>query len=90
MKKRDLNQSRLAERMDTTTGTISKLLATTGKYRMAMTDEWLVGFAEALDIEVVDLFRDPNRPTREELLEGLSDADTKKIISMIDAYKQAS
>lgn len=85
MQHRRLNQARTAERMDTDQATISKLL--NGKLRMS--DVWLFGFAEALDVDVADLFRDPKRPTQEELLAGLSDDDTRKVISMIEAFKRA-
>lgn len=81
-----LNQSQVAGRMDTEQATVSKLL--TGRQRLS--DVWLYGFADAFDIEVADLFRDPNRPTQAELLEGLSEEDTRKVISIIQAFKQAS
>lgn len=85
MKHRGLNQARIAERLEVETGTVSKLL--NGKLRLS--DIWLVGFAEALNVDVPDLFRDPNRPTQNELLEGLSEEDTRKVISIIEAFKKA-
>ena len=84
MKVRGLNQSRIAERLETEQAAISKLL--NGKQQL--TETWLLGFAEALDLEVADLFRDPKRPTQEELLAGLSSTDAKKVISMIEAFKK--
>lgn len=80
---RDLDGVRMAGRMDVEPGTISKLLS--GKMRLS--DKWLVGFAEALDVEVIDLFRDPRRPTREELLAGLSEDDVQKVIQIIEVMK---
>lgn len=62
-----LDQKRIAERMDVQEGTVSKLL--NGQMRMTM--EWLSGFAEALDVEFMDLYRDPARPTQNELLSRL-------------------
>jgi transcriptional regulator with XRE-family HTH domain len=64
IKKRGLDQKRVAERMDCEPGTLSKLL--NGK--MEMTTAWLAGIADALDVSVPDLFRDPDMPTRDELL----------------------
>lgn len=85
MRKRGLSQAKVADRMDTDQATVSKLL--TGKLRIS--DIWLYGFAEALDVAVPDLFRDPKRPTQDELLAGLSEEDTRKVISMIEAFKRA-
>lgn len=64
IKARDIDQKRTAERMGCEPGTLSKLL--TGK--MEMTTFWLAGIADALDVSVPDLFRDPDAPTRDELL----------------------
>ena len=83
---RDLNQERIAWRMETESGTISKLL--TG--RMRMSDKWLVGFATALDCEVADLFVDPNRPTQDELLAGLDDASKAIVIDLIQKLRKSA
>lgn len=64
IKKRDLLQKQVAERMEIEPGTVSKLI--TGQ--MAMTMEYLAGFADALDLSVSDLFRHPDTPTQAELL----------------------
>lgn len=64
-----LDQRRVAERMDIKDGTVSKLI----NGHMQMTLTWLAGFADALDVEITDLFRDPNRPTQQDLLSGLNE-----------------
>lgn len=58
LKKRSLDQKRLAERMGIEPGTLSKLL--TGK--MEMTTEYLGKIADALDLTATQLFKDPSAP----------------------------
>jgi plasmid maintenance system antidote protein VapI len=57
---KSLNQDVMAERMNCSPGTVSKLIA--GKMKQNL--EWLARFAHALgpDVEVTDLFRHPERP----------------------------
>jgi transcriptional regulator with XRE-family HTH domain len=76
-----LTQDQMAERMDCSPGTISKLV--TGK--MKQTPEWLAAIAYALgpDVEVDDLFRHPGAPTQDDLLRGLNDQDRDRIIRVI-------
>lgn len=83
MKHRKVTQTTVAERMDCGTGTVSKLLS--GK--MEMTTYWLAGFAEALQVEPVDLFRDPNTPTQLDLLRGETPAKQAEIVRVIKALK---
>jgi transcriptional regulator with XRE-family HTH domain len=85
MEKKDVNQERLAGRMEVESGTISKLLSG----RMRMSDKWLVGFAEALDVDVSDLLLDPNRPTQEDLLEGLDEESRATVINLIKVLRRA-
>lgn len=84
MEYKDVNQERLAGRMDVESSTVSKLL--TGRQRLS--DVWLVGIATALDIEVADLFRDPAQPTREDLLKGLDEDQVQKVIQIIGVFKR--
>ncbi len=49
---------RLAERLDTNKGQISKL----ENGRQRMNDEWIIGYADALGVEPRDLLRDPKSP----------------------------
>lgn len=75
-----LTQKRLAERMDCEPGTVSKLL----NGQMEMTTSWLANFADALDKSVPDLFRDPSRPTRDELLAGYTNEELTTALQLID------
>lgn len=67
------------------TGTISKKLAKPEK----MSVEWLHKIAWALDLEVEDLHRDPNRPTQEDLLRDLDPNQKTVVIEMIKGLKRA-
>lgn len=82
-----LTQKRLAERMDCEPGTVSKLL----NGQMEMTTGWLANFADALDLAVPDLFRDPNAPTRDELLRGFSNEELTLALQLVQhSRSQAS
>lgn len=83
MKARGITQEKLAARLDVSQGTVSKAL----KSRTVLTEEYLIGIAEALDVQVADLFRDPKSPTQEELLRGLSDTEKLTVIRMIEALR---
>ena len=85
MECRNTNQSQIAERLQTGTGTISKLL--NGQQRMS--DKWLSGFAEALHVEVIDLLRDPNRPSDTELLDGLNEEQRLTVIKLISVLRKS-
>ena len=52
--------------------------------------EYLAEFAEAMGIEVPQLFRDPNAPTRDELLKGYSDEELTSAIQLIDHTRAIS
>jgi transcriptional regulator with XRE-family HTH domain len=84
MEKREINQERMAGRLEIESGTVSKLLSG----RMRLSDKWLSAFAAALDVEVADLFVDPNRPTQADLLAGLSDDQRATVISLIEMLKR--
>ena len=78
-----IDQDTLAERMDCAPGTVSKLF--NGK--MKMTTDWLARIAHALgdDVEVDDLFHDPNQPTQADLFRNIPEKDQAKIIKAIKA-----
>lgn len=80
MEAKHLDNKRLAERMERSEATVSKLLS--GK--MKMTLEYLAEFAHALDVEVNQLFHDPARPTRDELLRGYSSEEITSAIQLIE------
>lgn len=82
-----LTQEQLAERLETNKGQISKL----ENSRQRVNDDWLNGYAVALDIEPGDLLRDPERPTIDDLLKGVSEAERDQAISVLRALlKKAS
>lgn len=59
-----MTQDRLAERMDVSKGTVSKLI----NGHMAWDTEYLAAAAGAFAIEIEDMFRDPRAPTQKDLL----------------------
>jgi transcriptional regulator with XRE-family HTH domain len=86
LKAKGITQEKLADRLGISQGTVSKAL----KSKTILTEEYLVGIADALDVEVADLFRDPASPTREELLRGLSDTEKLTVIRMIEALRKTA
>ena len=85
MKKKGITQEKLAGRLEIAQGTVSKIL----KKPSAMSEEYLYGIAEALDLNVQDLFRDPARPTQEDLLAGLTDDQRQTVVTMVEALRKA-
>jgi transcriptional regulator with XRE-family HTH domain len=88
---------KLAERMERSEGTVSKLLAAADpvnsrgkRTTQKITIEYLAEFADALNIEVPQLFRDPKAPTRDELLKGYSDEELTSAIQLIDHTRAIS
>ncbi len=79
-----LDRKRLAQRMKTTGGTITKKLQEPAKIDAV----WLQRFADALDLAVTDLFRDPTAPTPDELLRGLSDQQKKEVVDFASFVRQ--
>lgn len=73
----------IADLLDRSEGTISKLLS--GK--MKVTTEYLAEFAYALGVEVDDLFRDPQRPTQDELLRNASKDELRQALQLIRSVK---
>jgi transcriptional regulator with XRE-family HTH domain len=86
IKKRGLDQKRVAERMECEPGTLSKLL----NDKMEMTTAWLAGIADALDVSVPDLFRDPDMPTRDELLSMGTAEEFRQAIRLVQLAKTGS
>lgn len=85
MVKKDLNQVAIAARLEVGTGTISKVLAKPE----AMNLKWLAAFAHVLEIEVGDLFRDPDQPTQEDLLRDVPARERESFVRDIRALKQS-
>lgn len=78
-----LTQKRLAERMGCEPGTVSKLL----NGQMEMTTGWLANFADALDLSVPDLFRDPRAPSPDELLRAATPEELRQAIRLVQLAK---
>ncbi len=77
--KRELTQEQLADRLGTYKGQVSNWEG--GK--RALTFDVQAALAEALDIEPQDLFRDPDRPSADELLRDASPQLYKEAIEII-------
>ena len=86
LKAKGITQEKLADRLGISQGTVSKAL----KSKTILTEEYLVGIADALDVDVADLFRDPASPTREDLLRGLTDTEKLTVIRMIEALRKTA
>lgn len=78
--KRGLTAEQLAGRLDTSKSVVSKLI--NGKQRY--NHDWLERIAYALDCDVPDLYRDPLRPSREDLLRQASPEQMDQIISFAE------
>lgn len=78
--KKQLTQEQLADRLGTYKGQISNWESN----KRAMSWAVVMALAEALEIEPMDLFRDPDRPSADELLR---DADPKVFVEAIEIIK---
>ena len=76
---RHLGQDALAERMDTTKATVSKL----ENGQMQMTGRWMAAAADALGIDPEDLLHHPDRPTPNELLRNASEDQRRLAVDML-------
>lgn len=74
---RNLTAEQLAGRIDTSKSVVSKL--ETGKQRY--NQDWLERIAYALNCEVPDLYRDPNRMTAEDLLRSASPDQYQEVVN---------
>lgn len=82
--KRDgMNQDQLANRVGTTKSSISRW--ETGERDITLGA--LAAIAEALDVEVEDLYRDPARPSADALLKGMDDTTRRQAFRLIEALK---
>lgn len=77
--KRGLTQEQLADRIGTYKGQVSNW----ENARRHMSAQVQAALAEALDIEPGDLWRDPDRPSADELLRGVAPDVHEKAIEMI-------
>jgi hypothetical protein len=82
-----LDRKRLAERMETTPGTITKKLQNPEK----IDGIWLEKFRAGLNLpDIFDLYRDPSAPTPNELLRGLTDEQRSEVVRFVDFVRQRS
>jgi transcriptional regulator with XRE-family HTH domain len=72
----DLTQEQVADRIGTTKGTVSRMEVNSREPNLG----YLAAFAEAIDRETGDLFRDPKRPTRDELLRDVPPGATPELL----------
>jgi transcriptional regulator with XRE-family HTH domain len=84
MKLKGVTQAEIAEHLDVSQGMVSKFL----RNPKALTQNYLFGIADRLGCQVEDLFRDPARPSREELLLGLDEDQIEKVIQIIDVFRR--
>ena len=82
MKVAGVNQERLADLIDAQSATVSKLLSG----RMRLSDIWMIKIADALNIEVVDLFRHPDRSKIDRMLDSLSDEKVSQVSKIIGTF----
>lgn len=85
MAEKNKDSKQIADILDRSEGTVSKLLS--GK--MKMTTEYLAEFAYALGIEVGDLFLDPKRPSQAELLKA-SPEELRQAIQLIQSVRKGT
>jgi transcriptional regulator with XRE-family HTH domain len=80
---RHLTQQQLADRIDSTKGTISRW----ENGERDVTVNALAALADALDCEVTDLYRSPDRPSADDLLRDLDDRARAQAIRVIQALR---
>jgi transcriptional regulator with XRE-family HTH domain len=79
----DLTQEQVAERIGTTKGTVSRMEMKTREPNLG----YLAAFAEAIDRELADLFRDPARPSQAELLGTATPEELRQAIRLIHSIR---
>ena len=80
----NLTQEQVADRIGTTKGTVQRMEVNTREPNLG----YLAAFAEAIDREVSDLFRDPKAPTQNELLKGLEPAQLREVEDFASYVRQ--
>ena len=84
MKRKGVTQAQMAEHLDVSQGMVSKFLRNPN----ALNYNYMAGMADRLGCEIEDLFRDPSRPSQDELLEGLDADQVQKVIQIIDVFRR--
>jgi transcriptional regulator with XRE-family HTH domain len=83
---RGLTQEQLANRVETTKASISRW--ETGERDPTM--KVLAAIADALSIDIADIFRDPKRPSADQLLRHQSQATQEKAVELVKVYLKVS
>lgn len=78
---KQLTQAEVAGRIGCGEGTLSKKINS----RSHLTMEWVEKIAHALDLEPLDLFRDPTAPQPEDLLRSATDDQRAQAIRVLKA-----
>jgi transcriptional regulator with XRE-family HTH domain len=80
---RKLSQQQLANRIGTTKGSISRW----ENEERDLTLGVLGAIAEALNVDVMDLYRDPAQPSADALLRNVDDTTRRQAFRLIEALK---
>lgn len=80
----NMTQEQIADRIDTTKGTVSRMEINTREPNLG----YLAAFAEAIDRDVAELFRDPARPTQDDLLRAASPEQAREIADFAAFVRQ--
>jgi transcriptional regulator with XRE-family HTH domain len=83
--KRGLTQEQVAERLNTTKATVSRMETGKVQYNRG----YLEALALALSIEPDQLLRDPEQPSADSLLQKASPEQRARVLSVIDALLKA-
>lgn len=83
--KRELTQEQVADRIGTTKATVSRMEAGKVQYNRGYLD----ALAYALSVEPMDLFRDPDRPSADALLQNADPETRQRAISVLEALLKA-
>lgn len=83
--KRELTQEQVAERLDTTKATVSRMETGKVQYNRG----YVEALADALMIDPADLFHDPERPSADQLLASATPEQRARVISVIEALLKA-
>lgn len=71
----------VAEMIGTSKSTVQRMEVSTREPNLG----YLAAFAEALDIEVSDIFRDPNRPSQEEIRAMRAEEQLREARNILDS-----
>lgn len=82
---RGLTQEQVAERLDTTKATVSRMESGKVQYNRG----YVEALADALQVEPEQLFHHPDRPSIDALLQKASPEDRARVLSVVEALLKA-